>query len=439
MTATQPGGNAPSGATGTFRAATLGSRSRTIIEPLTRAMEPVVAAARPLRRWWRAALAAVPLAGRIVLLGAVGCLVLGLWLKWSELVFAGATLAAALLIAVGFAFGRTSYAVTVELNPRRVSVGERALGRLAVANDGAKPVLPARMELPVGRAHAEFQLPRLAPGEEHEDLFAVPTNRRALILAGPATSVRGDQLGLFRRTQRWTDRIELFVHPATVALKASAQGLVRDLEGQPTKTITNSDLAFHALRQYERGDSMKNVHWRTSARTGQLMVRQYQETRRSQMLLVLGADRAHYADDDEFELAVSAFASIGKHVIGEQNEIAAGWDGGVLHTRNPVALLDDTCRIEPVTRRPQRLREVVRTVAGRRTVPSVVMLVTGSLAPNADVRQIATLFSPDTVFTAVKADVSAEPALRRIGPVTVASVRSARDVAGMIARLGTQQ
>ncbi|MCL2515713.1 MAG: DUF58 domain-containing protein [Microbacteriaceae bacterium] len=438
MTTAQPADPAPhttlSGIT-----ATLSSRSRGLIEPFSRVAQPVIAVVAPARRWWRAALDAVPVAGRIVLIGAAGCLLLGFWLDWSELVFAGATLAAALLIAVGFSIGRTTYAVTVELNPRRVAVGDRALGRLAVVNNGTRPVLPTRMELPVGRAHAEFQLPRLAPEQEHEDLFAVPTNRRALILAGPATSVRGDQLGLFRRTQRWTDRIELYVHPRTTALKASAQGLVRDLEGQPTKTITNNDLAFHALRPYEMGDSMKNVHWRTSARTGQLMVRQYQETRRSQLLLVLGADRAHFADEDEFELAVSAAASIGVHVIGEENQIVAGWDGGVLRTRNRVQLLDDTCRIDPVARHARPLREVVRTTAGRRFTPSVVLLVVGSLAPAADIRAAASAFGPDTVTTAISADAFSEPSLRRIGPVTTASVRTLRDLPRMLTRLGTRQ
>lgn len=438
MTAAEPTGNASAHALPAV-AATLGSRSRSLIEPFTRAMEPVVAATKPLARWWRIGLQAVPTAGRIVLLGAIGCLIVGFWLHWSELVFAGATLAAALLIAVGFSIGRTTYAVTVELNPRRVSVGGRALGRIAVTNNGAKPVLPTRMELPVGRAHAEFQLPRLAPNELHDDLFAVPTNRRALILAGPATSVRGDQLGLFRRTQTWTDQIELFVHPTTTPLKASAQGLVRDLEGQATKTITNNDLAFHALRPYERGDSMKNVHWRTSARTGQLMVRQYQETRRSQLLLVMGCDLSHYADEDEFELAVSALASVGQHVIMEENEIVAGWDGGVLHTHNPVSLLDDTCRIEPVARQAKPLREVVRQAASRRLQPSVVLAVIGSKTPAQELRAVATLFSPDTVFTAIKADASAEPVLRKAGPITVASVRAVRDIPHMVARLGTQQ
>ncbi|AYG03067.1 DUF58 domain-containing protein [Gryllotalpicola protaetiae] len=416
----------------TSRLASLSTRSMRYIEPVTRAAAPVARASRT-------AAGAVPMPGRIVIGGAIGCLIAGFLLHWSELVFIGATLAAALAIASVYAIGRTTYAVTVELNPRRVVVGGRALGRIGVTNSGTRPVFGSRIELPVGVANAEFQVPRLAPGQEHEDLFAVPTQRRALILAGPATSVRGDQLGLLRRTQNWTDRIELFVHPVTTRLKASAQGLVRDLEGQPTKTITNSDLAFHALRPYEQGDSMRNVHWRTSARTGQLMVRQYQETRRSQMLLVLGADAAHYASGDEFELAVSVLASVGLHVIGEESQITAGWDGGVLHTGSPVSLLDDSCRVDPVRRGAKPLREVVRALAARRAQPSVVLLVVGSQTPAAELRAVATLFNHDTVFTAVRADLGGEAVMRRSGPVTVASIAALRELPLMLSRLGTRQ
>ena len=140
------------------------------------------------------------------------------------------------------------------------------------------------------------------------------------------------------------------MHPVTARLAPTAAGLVRDLEGEITKTITNSDISFHALRAYEPGDALRNVHWRTSARTGQLMVRQFEETRRSQL-----ADRAvdrrapHYASDDEFELAVSVIASIGVQVIrdgtraGHRRPSECG-----LRTATPTALLDDTSRIEPV-------------------------------------------------------------------------------------------
>ncbi len=166
-------------------------------------------------------------------------------------------LLAAAVLSAFFLFGRASYGVEIELNPRRVVVGDRAMGRMVVTNTGGRNLPPTRMELPVGKGLAEFQLPAMKPKDEQEELFAVPTNRRAVIVAGPAESVRGDQLGLLRRALRWADPVELFVHPRTARIAASAAGLVRDLEGQVSKKITNNDIAFHALRPYVPGDDRR--------------------------------------------------------------------------------------------------------------------------------------------------------------------------------------
>jgi hypothetical protein len=382
------------------------------------------------------ALAVVSTLGWIVLGSAVVSVVLAVWLGWAEFAFIAATLIGALAIATAFVFGRSTYRVGIELNPRRVVAGDRALGRLTVANSGSRPVLPTRMELPVGQGQADFTIPRLAPGAETEELFAVPTARRALILAGPALSVRGDQLGLLRRTTRWTDRIELFVHPRTVRLAATARGLVRDLEGQTTKVITDSDLAFHALRTYEPGDDIRNVHWRTSARTGQLMVRQYQETRRSQLLLAFDAERTHFASDDEFELGVSVLASIGSHVIREETEIRALWQGGPMRVGTPTAFLDDSCRIQPVEDAHPTVREFLRQATLRLPAPSLAVTVVGSRAEPAELRGAAALWGGDTETIVIRADEAAEPRLTRLGRSLLVTVSALTELPALLKRAG---
>lgn len=374
--------------------------------------------------------------GWIVLGSAVVSLLVALWLGWAELLFIALTLLAALLIAVAFVFGRSTYRVGIELNPRRVVAGDRALGRLSVVNSGTRPVLPTRMELPVGEGQADFTIPRLAPGAETEELFAVPTARRALILAGPALSVRGDQLGLLRRTNQWTEQIELFVHPKTVRLAATARGLVRDLEGQTTKIITDSDLAFHALRTYEPGDDIRNVHWRTSARTGQLMVRQYQETRRSQLLLAFDAERSHFASDDEFELGVSVLTSIGCQVIREETEIRALWQGGGMRVATPTALLDDSCRIQPVEGAHATLREFLRQATLRVQAPSLAVTVVGSQVEASELRGAAALWGTDTETIVIRVDEAAEPRLTRLGRSMLITVSALPELPSLLKRAG---
>ncbi len=374
--------------------------------------------------------------GWLVLVAAAASALIAGTLGWVEFTFLSATLIGGFLIAACFAFGRATYAVTIELNPRRVVAGQRALGRMLVVNSGRKTLIPTRMELPVGTGVAEFTVPRLAPGAESEELFAMPTNRRALILAGPAVSVRGDQLGLIRRTVSWTDQVELFVHPQTTRLLATAPGLVRDLEGQTSSVITNSDLAFHALRQYEPGDDIRNVHWRTSARTGQLMVRQYTETRRSQLLLMQSSETTYYASEDEFELGISVMASIGCQVIREKTNLNVLWEETKLRSRSVTALLDDSCRIQPTVGAFANLREFVRTATRALPIPSLVVLVVGSQAPVTEVRSVSTLYGNDTVMIAVRVELGAQSKLSKIGTTVVATVGRLGDLPALLDRTG---
>jgi uncharacterized protein (DUF58 family) len=387
--------------------------------------------------WRRAqpALAVVSPTGWLIVVAIVVLGGFGVFLGWAEFTYIAWTLLAALLIAVAFVFGRASYAVHVGLNPRRVVAGERALGELVVTNTGTKRSAPTRFELPVGAGTADFAIPGLVPGGQHDELFAVPTTRRAVILAGPALSVRGDQLGLLRRTVKWTEQIELFVHPHTVRLAPSAAGLVRDLEGEVTKTVTDRDISFHALRAYEPGDDLRNVHWRTSARTGQLMVRQFEETRRSLLTIVHTADRRWYASDDEFELAVSITASVGVQVIAESTRLAVVSEEVAFRTATPVSLLDDTCRLDTVFSRFETVREFTRDATKRLPPPSVAILVAGSRLPLPDYRSVETFFGPETTTIGLRAELGASSRIGTIKGLTVITVGALADLPRLLRRV----
>jgi uncharacterized protein (DUF58 family) len=381
-------------------------------------------------------LAIVAPAGWIAALLALVAFGVGYGFGWQELTYVGFTILIGLLACVAFLIGRSTYEVRIELSPPRVVVGERALGRLGIRNNGTRAVLPARMELPVGTGLATFAIPGLKPGADHEELFAVPTHRRAVIVAGPAISVRGDALGLLRRTVRWTEPVDLFVHPLTVPLTPSAAGLVRDLEGQVTKKITNNDLSFHALRGYEPGDDRRYVHWRTSARTGQLMVRQFEETRRSQLTIVLSESGSYYSSPEEFELAVSVAASIAVQVIRDGTAINVVSESRRLHTHSPTALLDDSCRLEPIGRRYPDARAFVRDVTRRLPAPSVLILVAGAAMTTADYRMVELLFPGDTTMLAVRVAEGESPSIKPVGGMLVLTIGALSDLPKVLRRTG---
>lgn len=388
---------------------------------LWRSIHPTVATIAPM--------------GRFVVLAGVASAVVGFVLGWQEFVYLAITLFGALIVAVAFLFGRGSFRVTVELTPRRVTAGERALGRLEIENSGIRRSTPTRVELPVGAGVAEFVVPALEPGRREDELFAVPTQRRAVIVAGPAVSVRGDQLGLLRRTVRWSDAVELFVHPVTVRLKPSTAGLIRDLEGEVTKTVTSNDISFHALRTYEPGDDRRYVHWRTSARTGQLMVRQFEETRRSQVIVVFATQRDHYASEAEFELAVSVMASLSTQILRDDTQADVITEDRALRTTTVTSMLDDSCRLAPTARRYPNPREFVRLATARLAPPSVVMVVCGSGMPDADLRAIERLFDLDCQTIAFRAQLGAEPSVAILSGLRLATVGTLGDLQRLVRRM----
>jgi uncharacterized protein (DUF58 family) len=368
--------------------------------------------------------------GWAVLVSTVAALIVGFAFGWRELVVIGFVLLAALLIAVGFAVGRSAYAVRLDLALNRVVVGERAVGRIAVTNTAARPLLPARIELPVGSAFASFQLPRLAPKAEHDDLFNIPTSRRSVIVVGPVRSVRGDPLGLMRRELRWTDPVDLYVHPRTVPLGGSSSGFLRDLEGIESRVLSDNDVSFHALREYVPGDDRRYIHWKTSARTGKLMVRQFEETRRSHLALALSTNRSDYREspgegeldaNPEFELAVSICGSLGIQAIREEFDLTVLTQRETLQSATGRRLLDELSGVERHDRH-ESIAQLAKTLGSSVPGASVAFLIFGSTVTPSQL-QAATVHIPLGVrVIAVSAQPGAPLSLRQIGELALLTV-----------------
>ena len=365
--------------------------------------------------------------GWAVLLGTALALGLGVGLGWKELIVIGIAGVLLLAAAVSFIVGRNRYRIELDLAYTRVVVGERALGRIAIHAASTKPLLPATIEVPVGKALASFHLPRMQPGDVHEDVFAIPTSRRTILQVGPVRSVRGDPVGLLRRQVKWTEPVELFVHPKTVQLDETAPGLIRDLEGITTRDLTNSDIAFHALRDYVAGDDRRYIHWKSSARTGQLMVRQFEQTRRSVLALGLSTSPDDYADPVEFETAISILGSLGLQAIRDEMDVVVQSSRQILPSTTGKRLLDALSGIE-WSPRDDRFLDLAATIARKHAGASVVMLHAGASVDPALARRARTLLPAQArviVFTVVK---GAKPKLQPSGDVAIATLGSLSDL-----------
>jgi len=359
--------------------------------------------------------------GWAVLACTVASLIAAAVLGWRELLVIGFVLLAALLISVGFAIGRSAYAVRLDLALTRVVVGERAVGRIAVSNTSARSLLPARIELPVGSSFASFHLPRLAPQAEHDDLFGIPTQRRSVIVVGPVRSVRGDPLGLMRRELRWTDPVELYVHPKTVSLGGSSAGFLRDLEGIESRILSDNDVSFHALREYVPGDDRRYIHWKTSARTGKLMVRQFEETRRSHLAVALSTNHSDYRDEEEFELAVSICGSLGVQALREEFDLTVLTQNSTLKSDTGRRLLDELSGVEQSDRR-ESIVQLAKTTGSSVPNASVAFLLFGGTVTPAQLQASSVHIPLGVRVIAVSAQPGAPLTLRSIGDMTLLTV-----------------
>lgn len=361
--------------------------------------------------------------GWAVVAGAVGCWTIGLLLHVTELNVIALVLTVMLVVAVLFVLGRANYAVTLDLQTHRVVVGTRAVGRIEVANPSARAILPSRIELVVGSATAQFLVPRLAAEGTHEELFAVPTTRRAVLIIGPVRSVRDDPLSLVRRQVTWAKEQELFVHPQTVRIDGAASGFLRDLEGTPSAELSSSDIAFHALREYSPGDDRRHVHWRTTARTGTLMVRQFEETRRSHVVVALDNLAAHYDTAGEFELAVSVAASIAAQTRREEKELTPFTFDARQRTGTHRRLMDDYTVVEQLRGRIP-FHELGQKAADLAPGASAVMMIAGPRTTASELNTAANQLPVGVMAVAIRCEEGAEVRRSAIGGLDVVTLGS---------------
>jgi uncharacterized protein (DUF58 family) len=413
-------------------------------------------ALRGLRSWrrlqsaasstWEWVSSTLSVAGWMLVATAALGLGVGLAFGWIEFVVAGIVAATLVVLSVPFLFSARAYDVDLALGHDRVVAGTQVAGTLTVTNVGRGIALPGRIDIPVGEGLVDVYIPLLRKDHSHVEQVVVPTHRRGVIQVGPARTVRGDPLGILTREATWADMHTLYVHPVTTPLRSTSAGFIRDLEGSASRTVVDSDISFHAIREYVPGDAQRQVHWKSTAKTGTLMVRQYEETRRSRMVVALAVSETEYGTDEEFELAVSAAASIGVRGIRDGRDVDVVVGGEVpefvrasartireLATVSSRTLLDDLCAVERAPR-VSSLGEVTSLAAETHPDTSIAFLVCGSTQTARSLQAAALAFPPDVGIVAVVCNPEAEPSYRRLGAMAVLSIGLLNDLRLLLAR-----
>lgn len=346
-------------------------------------------------------------------------------LGWHELLAIATAYALMLLAAVVMSLGNTSFSASIDVSNRRVTVGDTVQVRVAVDNPGNTPTASARGDLPIGDNHERFTIPMLAAGQSRQTDVEFTAMARAVLPVGPLSIRKGDPFGLVRHEKRLVDQIQVFIHPPTVMLNTLNAGIQRDLEGQPSGEIVDDDLDFYGLREYEPGDDVRNVHWLSSAKTGSLMIRQYEATRRTDTAVGISVNPDDYTDAQEFELAVSIHASIGVQCLLQDRPLTA--HAGDDHTtpRNATTFLDSCSAIEPDLDDNPNLAQGTLDYAAD---ASFYYFTVGRLKDVDEIKHMALTLPRSATCVVLQAAVSQQRAIRRFPNFILATVGDLNDL-----------
>ncbi|HET9666648.1 MAG TPA: DUF58 domain-containing protein [Desertimonas sp.] len=158
---------------------------------------------------------------------------------------------------------------------------------------------------------ARMAVSPMRSGRQKSAGYRIPTERRGVLTIGPLVAVRSDLLGLARSVDVVAGVNEILVAPRAFELPMPELGdgiLGRHLLVQSVRLGPGE---FHSLREYVPGDEPRTIHWRASARSDDLKVRQYSAEGLRRCTVVLDQQvPSGGAHDEAFERAVVAAASL---------------------------------------------------------------------------------------------------------------------------------
>ncbi|MBS2938208.1 DUF58 domain-containing protein [Nocardioides sp. J2M5] len=346
--------------------------------------------------------------GRGVLLTGVVTLVVATTLNWQEFVQLG--VAAIALVVLGLCWQALPGAPTASLvlRPSRLVEGGPTATAEVRVHAGAVPMLFPKVVVPVGPREVGIRLPFLGPYADHAATVALPALPRGVHPVGPVAHEKADPVGMVSRRVASGVPIELFVAPRVVELAVFAGGLTNDLDGATSQQLSMNDLAFHALREYAPGDDLRHVHWRSSAKAGELLVRQYHETRRGHVTILLDDCADSYTRLRDFELAVSVAASVALRAVRDDFDTYLRCGPHVARGRSAAAMTDASCRF--VTTRDDAYAALSVEAAGTVGGTGLVVQVTGARRAGADLHAAVGSFGQGVDRLVLRADSEGRPA-----------------------------
>jgi uncharacterized protein (DUF58 family) len=201
------------------------------------------------------------------------------------------------------------------IHPSILVAGDTSHVDLQLSHTGRVRSAPFVLEEPVARTMTEDHVARLpvaalSPRTLSSSGYRVPTATRGVIGLGPLRLIAGDALGLARSTTTIVGNDEIVVAPRTLPIDMPdlGRGVLGKALLESSRRLGPGD--FHGLREYATGDEPRSIHWRASARSDDLMVKEYRVEGLHQCTVVFDTAPGAHASTANFEHGVTAAASL---------------------------------------------------------------------------------------------------------------------------------
>lgn len=279
---------------------------------------------------------------------------------------------------------------TRELHPAKVHAGSDSRVELAVVNRASRrtPVLLVRDPFDDGRRQARFLLSPLVPGEVARAAYRLPTNQRGVFSLGPLEVVHTDPFGLVAATTTVAARTQLTVYPRVDVVVPLPHTVGHDPYAGADHPNALGEMGedFYALRPYEVGDDLRRVHWPSTARTGDLMIRQEEMPWQGRVTVVLDTRRRAHTPES-LELAISAAASVLSASWRRRSLVRlvtsdgfdSGWAAGATHAE---AVMEHLAALQSSKR--DRMADVLAGLRRSGNGGAVVLITAGASGDDLD-------------------------------------------------------
>lgn len=217
----------------------------------------------------------------------------------------------------------------------RAFFGERAQVKVHVRNKSLLPVPYLRLHesVPTQLKSPNFfrSVVSLWPKERTSFSYELDCRRRGYYPLGPLTISSGDLFGIGQRESQIPSEDHILVYPPIVPLTQLGLPAQTPFGSTATKQRIYEDPSrLMGIREYQSGDSLRHIHWKTTATTGTLQVKRFEPAISIEAQIFLNLNRSEYTlrrASGATELAIETAASIANHLVEQRQTVGLSCNG----------------------------------------------------------------------------------------------------------------